>query len=431
MDNAIATFGISAFWMLLEILYSYLFLSTFLSHRVNRMHCFLTYFLFWIVMILLPYAVSDHIPIIFLFYPILLTTSLFLFQGNFLTHILISLLCVLILGISDTVFPYGMCSLLSISFEDLSAKRLTFLVIVTLGKLFNFLIAWLIHRFRKAGQPQDIQPQWVFLSLLFPLVSFIMLFIVFSSFQNRDDLPKSVFVLSIAISIANLAIIYLVGLMEKSTKVKHELSLLNQQMEIQAQSILALEKSYRAHRTAAHEFSHRMQTIDDLLSKGEYVEARKYVKQIQGIQTTRVFGINSRHPIIDAILNSKYQTAKENGIDMQVHVNDLSTVSLPRDALVVLLANLLDNAIEACQRYPDVKVIHCTLLAEDSLFLSIDNTTLPVEIVDNKIASSKGSTNEHGYGLTNVQHILHMLNAEFTFSYSDGWFRFVAEIPAE
>lgn len=426
MDNLI-----SAFWMLLEILYSYLFVESFFPHRVEKKQCFLVYFAFWIVMIILSFAVSDFIPTVFVFFPILLFTSAFLFQGSFPRHVLISLLCVLILCVSDTIFPYGMCSLMSISFQYLSTRKLTYLAVVTIGKLFNLLIAWLIHRFRNAGQPQEIQPQWLFLSLLFPLVSLIMLFVVFSSFQNRNDLPTGAFIFSLALSVANIAIIYLVGLLEKDTKAKHELSLLNQQMDIQEQSILALEKSYRAQRTAAHEFSHRMQTLDDLLSQGEYSEAKKYIKQIQGIQTTRVFGITSRHPIIDAILNSKYQTAKENNIDMQVHVNNLSSISLPTDALVVLLANLLDNAIEACQRYPGQGIIHCTLLAESSLFLSIENTSIPIEIIDGKIPTTKCSSSEHGYGLSNVQHILHNLNAEFTFNYADGWFHFVAEIPTK
>lgn len=366
---------------------------------------------------------------VFIFFPLLLFASVYLFQGSLPHHILVTLLCILVIGVSDTIFPYGMCSLMSISFEELSSQKLTYLTVVTVGKLFNILIAWIIHRFRDAGQPQKIQVHWLVLSLLFPLVSFIMLYIIYSSFQGSADLPKGAFLFSLALSIANIAIIYVIGLLEKDTKAKYELALLNQQMDIQAQSIYALEKSYRAQKNASHEFSHRMQVLDDLLNQGEYSEAKKYIKQIQGVQTTRVFGINSHHPIIDAILNSKYQTAKENSIDMQVHVNNLSTISLPADALVVLLANLLDNAIEACQHYPGEGIIHCTLLAETTLFLSIENTSSPVAIVDGKIPTSKNSSYEHGYGLSNIQHILRNLNAEFTFNYFDGWFHFVADIP--
>ncbi len=422
---------VSAFWMFLEIFSSHLFISSFFPYRVDKKQSFFVYIALWVGMVFLSRLVPDAIPTIFVFVPLLLLSSIYLFQGSLPHHILVTLLCILAFSVCDTLFSYGMCSLLSISFKELSTRKLTYLAVVTIGKLFAVLMTWLLHRFRNAGQPQKIQLQWLILPLLFPLVSFIMLFIVYSGFQDNSDLPRGAFIFSLALSVANIAIIYLVGLLEKGTKSKHEMDLLNQQMEIQAQSIFALEKSYRAQRTAAHEFSHRMQTLDDLLSQGEYSEAKNYIKQIQGIQTTRVFGINARHPIIDAILNSKYQTAKEHNIDMQVHVNNLSAVSLPTDAMVVLLANLLDNAIEACQRYSGEGIIHCTLLAEGELFLSIENTSAPVEIIDGKIPTSKSSSSEHGYGLTNIQHILRSLNAEFTFHYANGWFHFVAEIPME
>jgi sensor histidine kinase regulating citrate/malate metabolism len=48
------------------------------------------------------------------------------------------------------------------------------------------------------------------------------------------------------------------------------------------------------------------------------------------------------------VLNQKYQQAQEHDIDVQMQVNDLSSVSIYTDHLVVLLSNLLDNAIEAC-----------------------------------------------------------------------------------
>lgn len=82
-----------------------------------------------------------------------------------------------------------------------------------------------------------------------------MLIVVFSSFQHRSDLSSGAFMFSIALSVANIAIIYLIGHLERDTKAKHEIELLNRQMDIQTQSILALEKSYRNQRTAAHEFS--------------------------------------------------------------------------------------------------------------------------------------------------------------------------------
>jgi sensor histidine kinase regulating citrate/malate metabolism len=209
-----------------------------------------------------------------------------------------------------------------------------------------------------------------------------------------------------------------------------ETALMKQQMDIQTDSILALERNYRTQRQTVHEFQHQLQTIHDLLSGDNVAIAKKYVSSLQEAQTTRILAVNSHHPIIDAILNHKYQTANENHIDMQIQVNDLSTVDIDTDALVVLLSNLLDNAIEACLRTNNTPSIDCSVLNDDDLlFISIRNTSLPVTIIDDIIQTSKLPKQDHGYGLSIIRHILKQHNAEYTFTYDDGWFHFVAEIP--
>ena len=113
---------------------------------------------------------------------------------------------------------------------------------------------------------------------------------------------------------------------------------------------------------------------------------------------------------------------------MEVKVNDLSSVSIPTDTLVVLLSNLLDNAIEACQRLEGRREIVCNILQEDALYISIRNTSLPVMIQKGKLPPSTKRSLEHGYGLSAVVYTLEQLQAEYTFTYQDGWFQFAAEI---
>lgn len=114
---------------------------------------------------------------------------------------------------------------------------------------------------------------------------------------------------------------------------------------------------------------------------------------------------------------------------MQVKVNDLSAVDIQTNELVVLLSNLLDNAIEACLKLPYNREIVCSIVKEDGIYISIRNTSAPVTILHGEIATTKQDATEHGYGLPAVKYILNQLNAEYTFAYQDGWFQFVAEIP--
>lgn len=265
--------------------------------------------------------------------------------------------------------------------------------------------------------------------LLFPLVSLLMLFVTFDICWEQGDISLGVAVYSAVLALANVAIIYLMSLMETATRKARENALLDQQMKIQTESIHALERSYRAQRTATHEYLHQMQTIHDLLEQGKVDAARDFVSQQSGIQTTHMLKVNSHHPVVDAVLNCKYQAAQENGIIMEMQLSDLSQLTVEEHKLVVLLSNLMDNAIEACCRVEGERRIFCRIIAEETLFLAVRNSSLPVDIRDGRIETSKKSSTEHGYGLPNICRILDSLGAEYSFDYSDGYFRFVAEIP--
>ena len=113
---------------------------------------------------------------------------------------------------------------------------------------------------------------------------------------------------------------------------------------------------------------------------------------------------------------------------MQIQVNDLSALNIPTDSLVVVLTNLLDNAIEACRRIDGYREIIGCILYNDGLYISIRNTSEEVRIVDGKIPTSKADSLSHGFGLMSVTYVLDKLGAEYTFFYEDGWFNFAVEI---
>lgn len=214
----------------------------------------------------------------------------------------------------------------------------------------------------------------------------------------------------------------------KQSRQDGDMLLLRQHMEMQQESMAALEQNYRIQRKSAHEFEHHIQVLRDLLDQGEVSAARDYLDRLKKNRSIHVMSVSSNHPVIDVILNQKYQTARENEIKMQIQVNDLSELTIPTDSLVVVLTNLLDNAIEACRRLDGYREIFCSVLYDDGLYISIRNTSEEVAIVDGIIPTSKQDSLSHGFGLLSVTYVLDKLDAEYTFGYDEGWFHFAAEI---
>ena len=311
--------------------------------------------------------------------------------------------------------------------EALVGKRLLYAAAGSVSKVCTVLFAYLLWQYRRWKEPVPIKGQWVLLSTLFPAVSLVNLSVLFFSFQDRTDLPLGIFLYTCLLMAANLAILYLLSVLERQSQRQKQMLLMTQQMDLLNQNFSALEKSYRAQRRASHEYQHQIDTVAELLDKDDHASALAYVRQLQNRRASSVFAVNCGNPILDAVLNQKYQLARENGIDLQVRVNDLSKVTLDPAAIVTILSNLLENAIEACQKLKSERLIECTLLAEEELYLSVRNTSAPVS--PENMETTKEPKWAHGLGLPNVKSALSNLNATYAMEYADGWFQFAAEIP--
>ena len=147
--------------------------------------------------------------------------------------------------------------------------------------------------------------------------------------------------------------------------------------------------------------------------------------------------VNTHNPIIDAILNQKGYAAREQDIDLHFEINDLSEVAIPSVDLTVVMSNLLDNAIEACLKLEEAKRrIEVSVLRDEAyadgdakLYVSIINTSLPVHIEKDCIATTKLEPHLHGFGLPCAKELLRRNNAFYTMDYHDGAFQFCFEWP--
>lgn len=422
---------ITPIWLLLDFLTLTIFSNSFFNARYSIKTSPLIFLLMWCLTSICAVFLPDGYVYRTLSFVLTFLLLFFIYKGSLFRYLLCVTIGLIFIGIIDIAFSYGVCVLLNISYSNFVWKKMFYSSTVTTGKLIEVLLSYIFLKYHRQKRIGSIQRRWLILTFLFPASSLVMMVIIFLSFQDAQDLSISAFIYGLIMAVANFAILYLINIMEKRTKEEQQLTLLNQQMEIQSKSIAALNQSYQNQRRVTHEHLHQLQTIVDLLDQGEEQAIRQYISEIQGTRRTTALNINTHNPVLDAILNQKYQWASENGIKMQFQINDLSKITLGLNELVVLFANLFDNAIEACLNLPSDRAIYCHIICEESLYISIRNTSQPVEIVNGLIETTKEPRHEHGFGIPNIRHILNGLSAEFAYHFKDGWFHFVAEIPLE
>lgn len=294
------------------------------------------------------------------------------------------------------------------------------------------LVVLLIRRFHHSN-PDLKQPHiWGSLSTIFPLCT---LFVIYMTQTASESQSVWLFCLMI-MSAVDFATLLLFDHLESSIQMHEALAVARQRADVQEASIQALRDSYTAQRRMTHEFRGYLSALSELLTHGQTADALQLLEELTVRQTERILLVNSHHPLIDAILNQKGYTAEEHKIDIRFVVNDLSGVTIAPVDLAVVLGNLLDNAIEACEKLPEedrwiaVKMIHETEVPPSTLFLSIENSSLPVEIVNDRIASTKPEPELHGFGLPNVLRTLEKAGAMHVMKYHQGGsFLFCSEWP--
>ena len=142
-----------------------------------------------------------------------------------------------------------------------------------------------------------------------------------------------------------------------------------------------------------------------MIAAENYDELESYVRNISGHLSTELDYIRTNNVIVDAILNSKYKETLNKGIVFIFQINDLSGINICDEDIVVILSNLLNNAIEACEKCLGKKVMKMKFVKEkDSVIISVKNTyDGKIDIIDGEIQTSKKyEIGEHGIGIKNI-----------------------------
>lgn len=176
---------------------------------------------------------------------------------------------------------------------------------------------------------------------------------------------------------------------------------------------LALAKNYQAsfeqQRRATHEFRNQLDAIESLLGQGEYHRAASYVQSLLQTSQELVPLIRTNHPMVDAVLNQKYQQAAQEGIGMRFTCNDLSGIPMEDADIVTLLGNVLDNAISASASTQE-KQIWVKLWLEQGVCQGVCQFVVRNSCPDSPAASGKQDKLLHGFGLGLVKTVLEKYN---------------------
>lgn len=230
----------------------------------------------------------------------------------------------------------------------------------------------------------------------------------------------------------NLLVFYLIrDILEREAQIQED-KMFRERVKSETRMYRQISEDYDEQCKREHEYKNQMMLLSTLAKNRKLEELDKYLDKSYDKIAHRIDAIDTNHVIVNAIFNTKYQEARRKGIVFVLKVNDLSELSISDEDIVVILSNLLNNALETCEKC-DEKMIRVKFIKENGqIIISVANTfaEAPV-IVNNTYQTNESDTAKHGIGIRNVRQAVEKYGGTCVIKHDNDLFRFIVFIPAK
>lgn len=261
------------------------------------------------------------------------------------------------------------------------------------------------------------------LALLIVPFSSIMIIVVL--FYCSDEPEKMVLIpVCIGLVIINMLIFYLYDLLMKSISERYENEILKQKVLIYSEQIDVILRNEEQVKSLKHDMKHHIGELKHFLETEDVKEAIDYLgNMLMSIQAP-ADAVTSGNLEIDGVLNYMLNKARTELKSMNVRIQIPEKMKHTFD-IVVVLSNLLENAIEAAknteQKFMNVDVLYKQGVIKIAIANSCNEENI-IYLNDKKLGTSKKDEAQHGIGLTSVQSIVEKNQGLLQFEHDKGVF---------
>lgn len=398
----------SFFIILMEIICFFLFQDTFVPTDKKHKNVF---YMAWILLVslithVISYVFEDsfiikEIVIIVLFF----CSIIVLKRSQIKRAILVAIMFIFLLVLADMITVLLNTKVFTVENKDVALVDM--LVILT-SKSILLIIILCLRKFT-ARKWNDFQEQMNLMRYaIVPFISICLMAIILSNDMGMLN-AKMRYLMWGCLSIVLIANMLLVFFM-KSDAEKNQLLFERKALELVAEGekreYKAMEEKLDLQKSLNHDFRNHLNCLQALVEHQNYEEVKAYLAQLNHKYSIETEQIDTHNVIINTVLNEKYNEAKEAGAGIALQIGDLSDVAMKEIDIILLLSNLLNNAIEALKECKRNKVLRIKLQLEHGEFLVAIQNSFEGERRKNGDfydTTKKKDADLHGYGLKNIR----------------------------
>ena len=408
---------------IIEVIQTYLFVSCFLKRKVRFGKV-----LDWLVLIGVSevgtignhYFQDANINILIAVIELFILLSFF--EGRVKRIILAGLLYLVFAFLAEGVVAVGLSRAYDIRISDMGNQEEA---VILLGKRYSreiriiaTIFFYLLSRKKRDMEKRDIQGQL----LVIPALSAVLLVIVTEDQFAREQINVWMEVMLILFILIINVVLYVL-FRRQEVYFREEEMIRNQLKELQYESAhyRELEQHQQEIRRIRHDIKNELSGIYGYLENGEMEEGKKEIETLLQQMTAAEQKIFTANAVVNGILNLKLQKMEMAQTEYEFDIHIPEQLKIQGTDLGVLLGNLLDNAIEACQEFQGEKKIRLLMEYQNSgVVIHCEN---PCNEDTETLQTKKKDKINHGFGMGSIAQIVKKYDGFWEYQMKSGLFK--------
>lgn len=289
--------------------------------------------------------------------------------------------------------------------------------------IFMIFMLWLLKRF-------DIQKfeyapkKYVMLIILVAVFSIT----IFPTFSSLEDIPAwFLFIVAFIIWIIELVsyLLFYVGSMEYIEKM--ELLFIQQKAKSERENYQHTMSNYEEMKMLRHELKNYFTYAASLLEQKKYEDLDLFFSGLKENELYSLEYVECGNTMVNNLMNSMLYRCEKLDIAVEYNITISPELNIRESELYSLLANLIENAMEASGEIKDATIEIKILSKMNQLFIKVSNTIdRKLTPISMELKTTKQDKQFHGYGTKIIKMICEKNDGYVNYKIEDG--RFVAEV---
>lgn len=298
-----------------------------------------------------------------------------------------------------------------------------FIVGVIISKIVMYILLHVINRYTRADFMAELPFKYWARLFIVPIVT---IYIIHNSYQLTINKERSIFFLisTALLILINYMIFDVYNRLGKQIVTDRKMLVYEQQLELCEKQGAEREAAYQETRRLRHNLKEYLIDLKAAVEVEDLEGAKRKIEAL--LEKNQIYHdeiVHSGNLVVDALLNYKYSSAKQQGISVKSSVEIPEEMPFDGGDLCVILGNLLDNSIEAAIQLPEsYKYIKVNIrYIKSCLAIVVENSCAGTAMKERsgRLLTTKMDKREHGLGLESVKYTVEKYNGEMVIEQKD------------